>query len=381
MTRLLLLSSVAFWFVHPIGAEDGTESCPADGSGGDSCVDPSIKDTYSDVSQCEVWAKRCECDANPGFMQKSCTRSCKIYGPLCVDKEKGCKSKTTRGCASAPALWDTCAKSCSVYEIAQKKKIESGKCKRRELPGGVQDVPIDKMFGRIADEGWAAHMEPKVLSRDPWVIYFDKFLSDELIDGLMGAMDDLGGEFQESGELSTKEDKKERRRRTSDTMFCSQPKCITEDRVMNVHEVVTNLTGLPVPCHELMQIVRYKKGQFYVQHQDTSNDYGAAGHGHRIYTLFAYLSSLPEDAGGETHIPALGIKVRPKRGAAVMWPNVQANNPRKEDLRLKHEAMPVNLENRSDGEIPEKIAANIWLYGYNWRDLWKTGCMNVNAGY
>lgn len=243
-------------------------------------------------------------------------------------------------------------------------------------------MPIPEMFGRIADKGWAAEHEPKVLSRDPWVVYFDKFLTHEQIDSMMAGFDEVGAKFQESSELSSSENKG-RKRRTSDSMFCPFPRCFTDPRLVAVHDVVTNITGLPMSHQELPQVVRYRSGQFYVKHQDTSEEYATAAHGHRIYTFFAYFSDVPDGAGGETHLPKLGIKVKPKKGAAVLWTNVKANNPRREDHRTDHESLPVldvPDSARPDG-VTTKIAANLWLYGYDWRQTWKKGCMNKNIGY
>ena len=42
--------------------------------------------------------------------------------------------------------------------------------------------------------------------------------------------------------------------------------------------------------------------------------------GPRILTFFLYLSDVEE--GGETAFPSLGIKVKPKKGKAVLWPSV-----------------------------------------------------------
>jgi len=259
----------------------------------------------------------------------------------------------------------------------EKKKKE---CRRVELPGGVHEIPIDDMFGRIANGSWASEHKPEVLSRDPWIMYFDKFLSDEQVDALHQAMADIGASFSESYELSTSKENA-RKRRTSDTLFCPWERCFTDDRILEIHRTVAKITGLHVNCHELAQIVRYRAGQFYVTHQDTSNDYGRAAHGHRIYTMFAYLTDVPLDAAGETHFPKLGLKVPPKKGAAVLWTNVKAHDPRREEPRTNHESIPLNNVTYADGTIAEKIAANLWLYGYDWRDNWKKGCMNIDAGF
>eukprot|EP00928_Gymnodinium_smaydae_P080078 TRINITY_DN6386_c2_g1_i7.p2 TRINITY_DN6386_c2_g1~~TRINITY_DN6386_c2_g1_i7.p2 ORF type:complete len:236 (+),score=61.54 TRINITY_DN6386_c2_g1_i7:577-1284(+) len=235
------------------------------------------------------------------------------------------------------------------------------------------------MFGRLANGSWAPELAPKVLSRDPWILLIEKFLTEEQIDALMQGMEDNGGGFAPSGELSA-DSFAGQQRRTSESLQCPDTRCFKDPRMLAVHDVITKLTGLHINAHELPQLVRYRPGQFYVTHQDTSEDYARAAHGHRIYTLFAYLSDVPEGAGGETHFPKLGLKVRPKQGAAVLWTNVDPSDPRKFDPRSFHESLPVK-EPESGEEVPTKLAANLWLYGYDWRTHWKNKCMNVNAGY
>jgi hypothetical protein len=150
--------------------------------------------------------------------------------------------------------------------------------------------------------------------------------------------------------------------------------------------------------------VQYVKGQYYVKHHDTSMQYDKMPCGHRIYTLFVYFSDVEEGRGGETSFPNLGIKVRPKKGAAVLWANVKDQDPHKVDyryaasasgealrlaaciayivclytslhqfcafdFRTEHEALPVD-----DGVF--KLAANMWLYQYDFRTPWKISCTN-----
>ena len=61
--------------------------------------------------------------------------------------------------------------------------------------------------------------------------------------------------------------------------------------------------------------------------------------------------------------------MRPKKGAAVLWANVKDDDPRTVDYRTEHEAVPVD-----DGVF--KLAANMWLYQYDFRTPWKIACTN-----
>mmetsp|Transcript_44967 Transcript_44967/g.40216 ORF Transcript_44967/g.40216 Transcript_44967/m.40216 type:complete len:139 (+) Transcript_44967:3-419(+) len=76
----------------------------------------------------------------------------------------------------------------------------------------------------------------------------------------------------------------------------------------------------------------------------------------RLCSYFVYLTTLPEGAGGETYFPKIGLKVRPERGKAILWCNVDPENTNKADPMLIHRAMPVNGDH-------EKIGMNIWING------------------
>jgi prolyl 4-hydroxylase len=86
--------------------------------------------------------------------------------------------------------------------------------------------------------------------------------------------------------------------------------------------------------------------------------------GPRILTFFLYLSDVEE--GGETVFPTLDIKVKPKRGRALIWPSVLNDNPEEQDPRTTHAAAPVIKG--------KKYAANAWIHLYDFAksNLW--GC-------
>jgi len=55
-------------------------------------------------------------------------------------------------------------------------------------------------------------------------------------------------------------------------------------------------------------------------------------------TVFVYLNDLPDNDGGETQFPELGIQIVPRRGCAVMWSNVL--EPGVADQRMVHAGLP-----------------------------------------
>lgn len=77
-----------------------------------------------------------------------------------------------------------------------------------------------------------------------------------------------------------------------------------------------------------------------------------------------YLSDIEE--GGETSFPRLGIKVKPKRGSAILWPNTLSDDVLKQDPRTHHEAVPVLRGT--------KYAANSWIHAYDFSASLIWGC-------
>ena len=83
-----------------------------------------------------------------------------------------------------------------------------------------------------------------------------------------------------------------------------------------------------------------------------------------MYSLLLYLTEPA--AGGGTRFSDLGIVVQPKKGRALLWPNVMAENVTLPELRAHHESLPV------EGGI--KVAANLWLHAFEYRTLRDRAC-------
>lgn len=86
--------------------------------------------------------------------------------------------------------------------------------------------------------------------------------------------------------------------------------------------------------------------------------------GVRILTFFLYLSDVEE--GGETDFPRMNVKVKPKKGRAVLWPSVLNDAPMQQDPRTHHAALPVVKG--------LKYAANHWIHSHNFKKANKWGC-------
>ena len=96
------------------------------------------------------------------------------------------------------------------------------------------------------------------------------------------------------------------------------------------------MTGIKANHSEDFQILMYKPGQFYRQHQDCIKLQVDRQRQPRVLTFFLYLNDVEE--GGATNFPLLGVAVMPKTGKAVLWPSVLNYDPKEKDPRTDHEA-------------------------------------------
>jgi prolyl 4-hydroxylase len=82
-------------------------------------------------------------------------------------------------------------------------------------------------------------------------------------------------------------------------------------------------------------------------------------------TIFLYLNDV-EDGGG-TRFTELDITVQPKRGTALLWPNVINEDPMESETRTFHEALPVIKG--------VKYGVNSWIHNEDFQTPWKNKCL------
>jgi prolyl 4-hydroxylase len=222
---------------------------------------------------------------------------------------------------------------------------------------------MDAMFRKAASE-YSTQYDVNVLSKSPWVITFDNFVSDAECDALLETVDgwerstDTGesNEFGETGRMLSSS-------RTSTNAWC-RSECESHPDVKNLMERIENITHVPRNHYESFQVLKYTIGQKYGVHHDSDESDNDIPCGPRILTFFLYLSDVEE--GGETSFPTLGISVKPKKGRALLWPSTLNHWPNRVDGRTLHEAKPVIKG--------VKYAANAWIHLYDFQkaNLW--GC-------
>ena len=97
--------------------------------------------------------------------------------------------------------------------------------------------------------------------------------------------------------------------RISETVFL-----LKDDPIINnLMKKCISRIDKPIECCEELQVVRYKSGGFYKQHQDCRNLYQNP----RMYTFIMALNDDYE--GGETSFPNLDIKFKLKKGDCLFF--------------------------------------------------------------
>jgi len=103
-------------------------------------------------------------------------------------------------------------------------------------------------------------------------------------------------------------------------------------------------------------LTHYAAGQEFGSHHDASADLVADGWdrlgGQRISTLLLYLNELPEQSGGCTVFDSLGVRVRPQRGAALLF------FPASDEAGIIDDRMLHRAEAPQEGQ--EKRVVQIW---------------------
>ena len=214
---------------------------------------------------------------------------------------------------------------------------------------------INLLFKRIENN---TICKPQVLSRDPWLMVFDDFLSKEEVASILEIDSLIGGNnFIDSTVLNSENNQSEKSNyRTSSTFWCLGS-CKDQPIIVKMRERVANLTGFSCDNQEAPQMLRYFPGQEYKVHSDYIDNQRFSSCGPRVLTLFVYLNDVED--GGETNFPHLNLLVKPKAGTAVLWPSVKNDFVMDRDLRTEHAAKPVIQG--------VKYGINIWIHLFSFK--------------
>ena len=204
----------------------------------------------------------------------------------------------------------------------------------------IEDAPDDKKF-------WIEQLQTS-----PNLLYLHNFMTEEECDHIItrgrDRIEPSTTVDPETGEL-----KRVDARTSSSTYFMLGDGPI----ISGIEQRIADITRIPIPNGEGMQILNYQVGQGYLAHFDffdpllKGSEVVLAFGGQRVATCIMYLSDVPEDGGGETAFPERDIKIRPKKGDAILFYNVLPDG--QVDRMSLHASLPLL--------VGEKWVATKWL--------------------
>ena len=99
--------------------------------------------------------------------------------------------------------------------------------------------------------------------------------------------------------------------------------------IANIEDRIAKYLNSTVDHMEFLQLLNYKKGQFYNYHFDWFTDYNYTinedRRNQRKHTMILYLNTIPKQYGGGTSFKYLNITVNPIKNNALYFHNLHQN--------------------------------------------------------
>lgn len=202
-------------------------------------------------ADCATWARAGECEKNPTYMRANCAVSCGTCGVRPISSEKGRRSSgpltEAPACARSPPVCQELRTACE--------RIPNTTAIAAE-PGG-----LNALFERLL--AGFPQFSPRALSRDPYVVLMDNFVSAEEAEALLAHTRPRFERSLAGDRLSPV--------RTSHQAWCSTTECLQDALVRGLSQRVAEVTGVPENNHEYVQVLQYEPGQFYKAHHDQNS--------------------------------------------------------------------------------------------------------------
>ncbi|ETO25077.1 hypothetical protein RFI_12067 [Reticulomyxa filosa] len=364
------------------------------------------------VDDCPLLASKGDCDKNTHWMRLNCQKSCNF----CFYEDR-CRIhlKRTPGVSLEPMnlyghVFDSIMSN-ETLGFFFKKNADKAK-KKKKGSGSRRKKKNYKRIECVYKYGI------EYITRNPPILSFDRFLSEELVDNFLNKPFHHFERSADAGELLdnftyaqiysiyityTLYVINNDNNNKSSQSWCEKD-CDKDDATDKILSQMEEIVRIPRENFEQLQVLQYEVGQYYNTHHDfidglyvvhgsllffvlfvdftlfSSNDDGCQSNmmkqintnevqwdmicGPRILTFFIYLNDVEE--GGETAFPHLSLSVKPKKGKAILWPNVPSHDYFVRDDDTHHAAQPV-LKG-------VKYGTNAWIHLYEFRDAWERGC-------
>lgn len=169
------------------------------------------------------------------------------------------------------------------------------------------------------------------LHKDPDILFVENFLTDDecdmLIEMVRPHMTPCLVKNEQTGAIEADET------RTSTNAN------IPQRDVPSIVEKITKLANCAAEQLEILQVLRYEPGQYFLPHTDGFDGPATASgfvDSARLATIFCYLNHV--ERGGESAFPLLDLAVQPRKGTAVV--HFPMTTGYEEDKRTEHEGKP-----------------------------------------
>ncbi|EOD05543.1 hypothetical protein EMIHUDRAFT_250246 [Emiliania huxleyi CCMP1516] len=250
--------------------------------------------------QCRAWASEGECEENAGFMLTECAASCSA---------------------------------CT--------------CSRPNQTAAVEVGGIGRMFERIVQN--YPQFAPHVVSRDPWVLVLENFVSPAEAEAFNAECSDHWQTTMNPGQPEKCQPK---------SLSCDHHVDVLEQLpvVQQVKRRISGLTMTPMPNLEKMHVQRYEVGMEFTAHHDQVGRIDTP-EGMRTATLVMY--TLEPEEGGGTTFKDINYTVEARLGRAVLFANLMDANVSLPELLTHHEGSVV--------QRGTKVAVSQWIRQYDWR--------------
>eukprot|EP00930_Biecheleria_cincta_P057557 TRINITY_DN43477_c0_g1_i1.p1 TRINITY_DN43477_c0_g1~~TRINITY_DN43477_c0_g1_i1.p1 ORF type:complete len:551 (-),score=96.25 TRINITY_DN43477_c0_g1_i1:171-1823(-) len=207
----------------------------------------------------------------------------------------------------------------------------------------MADRIVDASFFQGGSGGDAPSLKPYVVNEDPLIAVIPNFLANEEIEHLLhlseGRWSPSAIDVADGQGVSRSVTSIAGRSHLGHGALCQQTQTRNSDScilligetpiVQTIEDRLCRLVGMRVEHLESLAMVRYFPGQYFKCHHDG---------GIRPWTVFLYLNDLPVEDSGATHFPHVRLRMQPRKGCAVMWPNSRLDG--QADRRLEHQGLP-----------------------------------------
>lgn len=179
---------------------------------------------------------------------------------------------------------------------------------------------------------------------EPWLRRYPDFLSDEECQNII----DVSRSQLTEAQVGLKAPQRSTQVRNNRVCFLPGH---TNKTTRAIYTRISETLGIPTSHFEEIQVGHYQPGQYYKKHSD---DMLEKADNPRCHTVLMYLNDVNE--GGETSFPTYDLKVKPKRGEAIVFRPVAYRKDRGFESipQLEHEALAP--------KTGEKWIATVWVH-------------------